>query len=463
MSVTDQPSETTLDTGDERDRESGRRGRRSLNPSALRDGIPPTGLREYWYPALPASKVGRRKPAGLMLLGTTLAFFRGEDGRIAAVSDVCPHRGASLSRGSCHFSGTLTCPYHGWTFDQDGQCVAVLGEGPESRIPGMRDATVRRYPTRTLKGMVWVWMGERSPAPIEHDVPPQFFDDEALIQHSITEWQCNWRPAMENLLDAHVFYVHRNSLQLLLLPAKNFMTMSRMGPRRPKPHVANGRGLMYRPGDLAFLSAFIDSEDGANGSGASGGDARTDEEAKDAKDANAGAQWPPKDGYQERYPGLGGQAWPKHASRLQWHRVVGAVRDLVSAVKKTERQPMITDPEWHDAHLPSTYQVDYQTHIYTRTTVPIDAERSRIFYFHTTRPLTPRRRLRDRLFFELYQNWQMNYNFSGQDADVVEYQHYDQPEKFSATDVFPLTLRRFILEHGRDFQDVPAGGEGSRP
>lgn len=439
MSITDQPSDVTVTPPGNGREQQDRRGRRSLNPSALRDMIPAGGLREYWYPALPASKVGNRRPAAVKLLDTTLALFRGDNGQVAAVSDVCPHRGASLTTGDCHFAGTITCPYHGWTFDVNGECVAVLGEGPDSRIPGMRDAAVRRYPTRTLKGMVWVWMGDRPPAPIEHDVPPQFFDDEALVQWSITEWKCNWRPAMENLLDAHVFYVHRNSLQLLLMPVKNFMTMSHMGPRRPKPHVVNGRGLMYRPGDLAFLSAFIDSKDGEKGGA--------------PRQAGAGKQWPPTDSYQESYPGLRGAKWPKHASRLQWHRLVGAVRELTVQRSKTDRKPMITDPEWHDAHLPSTYQVDYMTHIYTRTTVPIDEDNSRIFYFHTTRPLTPRRRLYDQLFFTLYQNWQMNYNFSGQDADVVEYQHYDQPEKFSATDVFPLTLRRFILEHGRDFQD----------
>ncbi|HLZ70355.1 MAG TPA: hypothetical protein VKV26_10660 [Dehalococcoidia bacterium] len=34
------------------------------------------------------------------------------------------------------------------------------------------------FPTRTLKGIVFVWMGqdEREPAPIEEDVPEEFFD-----------------------------------------------------------------------------------------------------------------------------------------------------------------------------------------------------------------------------------------------------------------------------------------------
>lgn len=405
----------------------------SLHPSALRDRIPATGLREYWYAAVAASTVARRRPTHVKLLDTHLALFRGKDGNIVAVSDACPHRGGSLSRGKCHFSGTLTCPYHGWTYDESGTCVAVLGEGPESRIPGMPEARVRSYPTQTHKDVVFVWMGDGEPVDITEDVPPQFFDPTSLVQHSITTWNCNWRPAFENLLDAHVFYVHRNSVHLLMVPTKNLLVMSKMGPRRPRPRVVNRRGLMYKPGDLAFLSAFTGSSDADNR-----GQSTNDDRQR---------TWP-NNKLQDSYPGLGDAPWPKSERRLHWHRAI----DLVNKVRRPKAHPpMVTDPEWHDAHLPAIYQVDYGDHIYTRMTVPIDAEHSRIFYFHTTRPATRRRALWDRAYFTVFQNWMMNYNFSGQDRKVVEHQYYDHPELFSATDAFPLTLRRFILENGRDF------------
>ena len=80
---------------------------------------PPTGLRDFWYPALLDSKVGR-KPVSLRMLGEELCFFRDAQGNIAAIWDVCPHRGASLSEGDCHFKGTVACPYHGWVFDGEG-------------------------------------------------------------------------------------------------------------------------------------------------------------------------------------------------------------------------------------------------------------------------------------------------------------------------------------------------------
>ena len=168
--------------------------------------IPALGLPEYWYPALPDSSVPRDKPTGLKIMGEEVAFFRDKDGSVTAIADVCPHRGGSLRRGDCHYPGTIACPYHGWVFDARGECVAVLSEGPDSRIPGK--VRSRIFPTTTVKGMVFVWMGRGAPAPIAEDVPPEFFEgDETIVMTATRYWPVNWRVALENALEigrAHV-------------------------------------------------------------------------------------------------------------------------------------------------------------------------------------------------------------------------------------------------------------------
>ena len=95
---------------------------------------PPTGLHDFWYPALRDSKVGG-KPLRLRMLGEELCFFRDEHDQVAAIWDVCPHRGASLSQGDCHFKGTVACPYHGWVFNGEGECISVLSEAPTPAFP----------------------------------------------------------------------------------------------------------------------------------------------------------------------------------------------------------------------------------------------------------------------------------------------------------------------------------------
>src|SRR5690242_10884680 len=132
--------------------------------------IPVLGFRDYWYPVIGERDVPRRKPVMVKLLGDELCVFRGEHG-MAVVSNFCPHRGTRLSGGVCDFKGTVSCPYHGWTFDERGTCVAVLSESPTSPMAGR--AGVRSYPTRTFKGIVFTWMGDGEPTAPEKDLPPE--------------------------------------------------------------------------------------------------------------------------------------------------------------------------------------------------------------------------------------------------------------------------------------------------
>src|SRR5438552_1095882 len=97
--------------------------------------LPALGLRNYWYPALAAWRL-RRRPKAIRLLGDDVVLYR-DGGTVRALQDRCAHRGARLSKGKCLYpgSGTITCPYHGWTYDgTTGRCVAKLMEGPDARI-----------------------------------------------------------------------------------------------------------------------------------------------------------------------------------------------------------------------------------------------------------------------------------------------------------------------------------------
>ena len=99
------------------------------------DYVPKVGFREYWYPCVWSKEVGR-KPKNIKMLGEELVLFRGKKGNVVALNEWCPHRGARLSRGFCEFEGTVTCPYHGYTFDESGNCVAGLIESTESPLVG---------------------------------------------------------------------------------------------------------------------------------------------------------------------------------------------------------------------------------------------------------------------------------------------------------------------------------------
>jgi phenylpropionate dioxygenase-like ring-hydroxylating dioxygenase large terminal subunit len=353
------------------------------------------------------------------LLGREIVFFRGKSGDVAALTNWCPHRNASLAQGKCLFAGTITCPYHGLTFDERGEAKAFLGEGAKSRFVGRSSSKARAYPTRTLKGLVFIWMGDGDPSPIEEDIPPEFFEESSLVMHSEQKWKCNWRPALENLQDSHAFFVHRNSLEVLSQDESGLNLLLHMGPDRPPTRIVNGRALVFEN------PRFFDFQD-----------------SNQSRKTNLA-----RPEFQETYPGLDGATWPKTRTRLYLSHVMGFWRRHM----RPTRDWLVADEEWSlGVHMPTTFRFDYQTHVYSRTVTPLDEESSWIFYYNTSYPKTAIGRAYRTVNYVLYYNWKQHRNFSGQDKRIVEQISYEQPqERFSTSDAFPLAWRGMVSDHAR--------------
>ncbi len=167
------------------------------------------GFREHWYPVMWSRKLGR-KPIGVRLLGEDIAFFR-EAGKVFALHDRCAHRGIPLSLGRREFPGTISCIYHGWTYDlKTGELVAALTDGADSPIA--RKVRLRTYHVQEAKGLVWVYIGDREPQALSTDVPADFLADDAYVAGRHTVRGGNWRYAAENGFDeSHSKMLHRDS------------------------------------------------------------------------------------------------------------------------------------------------------------------------------------------------------------------------------------------------------------
>jgi vanillate O-demethylase monooxygenase subunit len=75
-----------------------------------------------------SSAVTPTAPTSATVGGLGIVLFRGQNGRVCAFLNRCPHRGRPLADGSV-VDGILTCRYHGWAFNDEGRCI---------RIPGLR-------------------------------------------------------------------------------------------------------------------------------------------------------------------------------------------------------------------------------------------------------------------------------------------------------------------------------------
>src|SRR5215831_14678179 len=74
-----------------------------------------------WHVVAHAADLQEGKPLPVRLLGEDVVLWRSGD-RIHAWRDLCLHRGTRLSLGTVKDS-TLACAYHGWTYDETGQCI----------------------------------------------------------------------------------------------------------------------------------------------------------------------------------------------------------------------------------------------------------------------------------------------------------------------------------------------------
>ena len=112
------------------------------------------GFRNHWYPACFSKEVAEGQCFGLELLGERVLFKRIE-GRVYAIEDRCAHRGVPFSaRPECFSANTVTCWYHGFTYDlRDGRLVAIVTDPRErpDRQGGAQDLPGRGAPERRLR------------------------------------------------------------------------------------------------------------------------------------------------------------------------------------------------------------------------------------------------------------------------------------------------------------------------
>ncbi|WP_285420229.1 aromatic ring-hydroxylating dioxygenase subunit alpha [Pseudomonas sp. efr-133-TYG-5] len=165
-------------------------------------------LKNLWYVILPAAQLtDALRP--VRLLGQPFVAFRDSSGKARLLSDVCVHRGGSLSAGA-KVGDSVQCPYHGWRFDGDGRCVEIPAQ-PTLRIPAK--ARVDAYPTQERYGWIWAFLGdlpeaERPPLPTLDWLE----NPDVRVVSGHFDWQANWERVIENGLDfAHAPFVHGNT------------------------------------------------------------------------------------------------------------------------------------------------------------------------------------------------------------------------------------------------------------
>jgi 5,5'-dehydrodivanillate O-demethylase oxygenase subunit len=166
-------------------------------------------LRRYWWPIAGVSEFESSPVKAVRLLGEDLVLYKDLSGTYGMVDRHCPHRRADLSYGFVEQCG-LRCNYHGWLYDETGQCIEQPYEDTAHGDVNLK-AKIRMtaYPVEAKAGLLWAYLGPQ-PAPLLPDW--EFFNfKQGFRQIVISDVPCNWLQCQENSIDpVHFEWMHSN-------------------------------------------------------------------------------------------------------------------------------------------------------------------------------------------------------------------------------------------------------------
>ena len=161
-------------------------------------------LRQRWQPVYAADELEPGQAVPLKVLHQELTLYRGEDGAAHIVAGRCAHRGVLLSVGMVE-GNCIRCRYHGWQYDQTGQCVDQPAE-PKDFAAKIQ---ISSYPVEEYFGLIWVYLGE-SPVP---ELPrwPELEPYGRFHVIELRKW--NYFHDLENTVDdVHQYWVHKTGV-----------------------------------------------------------------------------------------------------------------------------------------------------------------------------------------------------------------------------------------------------------
>jgi phenylpropionate dioxygenase-like ring-hydroxylating dioxygenase large terminal subunit len=175
-------------------------------------------LKNHWYLICPEKEL-KHKIIKRKFFGESIILFRDRSNNIIALEDRCCHRNVPLSLGYLQ-DDRVVCGYHGWQYNQEGQCVHIPSQLDEAKIP--KTAKIRSYPVQVFNKWVWIFIGDAEQAgqikPI--DIPEM---DQWHFTYDSYTFKSDLESAAESLIDPyHIAFVHRNSIKSFMGQIKEY-------------------------------------------------------------------------------------------------------------------------------------------------------------------------------------------------------------------------------------------------
>ncbi|MBT3787864.1 MAG: Rieske (2Fe-2S) protein [Alphaproteobacteria bacterium] len=105
-----------------------------------------------WIPVSGSSDLLPASARAVVLPDHDVVIWRERSGVVHAWENRCPHRGMRLSFGQVR-DDRLVCRYHGWGFDDEGQCQSIPAS-PQMTAPPT--ACTKTWASNETAGLIWI-------------------------------------------------------------------------------------------------------------------------------------------------------------------------------------------------------------------------------------------------------------------------------------------------------------------
>jgi choline monooxygenase len=176
------------------------------------------------------------------IAGMSVFIMRGADGVLRGFQNVCRHRGSRLLEAGAGKCATVSCPYHGWQYNDRGELVATPWFGERSPFD-MQQWALAAIAVKAWRGLVFAaiapevsWDEQLGELPKEIDMPIETFTATAAARFTAN---INWKVYIDQFNE---FY-HTPSVHL---PDKDLGLDQYTAEPRP------GMMLMMAPANTAY-------------------------------------------------------------------------------------------------------------------------------------------------------------------------------------------------------------------
>jgi p-cumate 2,3-dioxygenase subunit alpha len=188
-----------------------------------------------------------------IVAGRPVILVRGSDGQVRVILNTCTHRGALVCLQPTGNAKSFQCPYHAWTFSNQGELIGVPGEEAYSPAFDRSELALAQPPrVESYRGFVFISFNPAIEGLVDYLAGAKEYLDlvcdqseagmEIVGGSQLYSMRANWKLLVENSIDGyHAPTTHQRYFEFLVEMGVDSRAIRRTGTGRS---LGNGHALI---------------------------------------------------------------------------------------------------------------------------------------------------------------------------------------------------------------------------